>query len=149
VVRSPPQPASGYPQSVMSNYPQPPPSYSPSKPAYGSTEDNREPLLGGRGSPQPGSSAGGIYNQPRFGDVPDDFKVSHRTLSLVCLLADLLGVQYGVSVNESSLEIRNAFVRKVYTILCTYWPSPGRRPPLLTHRPCFLVVQIVSNLRSV
>jgi len=82
----------------MSNHPQPPPSYSTSKPAYGSTEDTREPLLGGRRSPQPGSSAGGIYNQPHFGDVPDDFK-------------------YGVSVSESSLEIRNAFVRKVYTIL--------------------------------
>ena len=26
--------------------------------------------------------------------------------------------QYGVTVTESSLEIRNAFVRKVYTILC-------------------------------
>ncbi len=26
--------------------------------------------------------------------------------------------QYGVSVTESSVEIRNAFVRKVYTILC-------------------------------
>jgi hypothetical protein len=82
----------------MSNYPQPPPSYSPTKPAYGSTEESQEPLLGGRFSPQPGSSTGGIYNQPRFGDVPDDFK-------------------YGVSVSESSLEIRNAFVRKVYTIL--------------------------------
>ncbi|KAF9784376.1 UPF0005-domain-containing protein [Thelephora terrestris] len=82
----------------MSNYPQPPPSYSPSKPKYGSTEDHREPLLGDRRSPEPGPSAGGIYNQPRFGDVPDDFK-------------------YGVSVSESSLEIRNAFVRKVYTIL--------------------------------
>jgi len=82
----------------MSNYPQPPPSYSTAKPAYGSTEEHREPLLGDRRSPSPGPSAGGIYNQPRFGDVPDDFK-------------------YGVSVSESSLEIRNAFVRKVYTIL--------------------------------
>lgn len=26
--------------------------------------------------------------------------------------------QYGVTVTESSVEIRNAFVRKVYTILC-------------------------------
>jgi hypothetical protein len=82
----------------MSNYPKPPPSYSPSKPAYGSIEDSREPLLGSRRSPEPGPSAGGIYDQPRPGDVPDDFK-------------------YGVSVSESSPEIRNAFVRKVYTIL--------------------------------
>lgn len=69
----------------MSNYPQPPPSYSPSKPTYGSTEDNQEPLLGGQQSPQPGTSTGGIYNQPRFGDVPDDFKVSRRIRSLGCL----------------------------------------------------------------
>jgi len=26
--------------------------------------------------------------------------------------------KYGVSVSESSQEIRNAFVRKIYTILC-------------------------------
>jgi FtsH-binding integral membrane protein len=45
----------------------------------------------------PGPSAG-IYNQPAPGDLPDDFK-------------------YGVTVTESSVEIRNAFVRKVYTIL--------------------------------
>jgi len=80
----------------MSNYPQPPPSYSTSKPAYVASDD--EPLLGGQGSPRAGPSGGGIYNQPAFGDVPDDFK-------------------YGVTVNESSPEIRNAFVRKVYTIL--------------------------------
>ena len=102
----------------MSNYSQPPPSYSPSKPSYGSAEDYREPLLGGRQSPQPGPSAGGIYNQPRVGDVPDDFKVSHRCNSSGYLFVSLSDLQYGVSVNESSLEIRNAFVRKVYTILC-------------------------------
>lgn len=28
--------------------------------------------------------------------------------------------QYGVTVTESSVEIRNAFVRKVYTILCAF-----------------------------
>lgn len=83
----------------MSNYPQPPPSYSSPKSAYGSTEDTREPLLGGRWSPQPGSSSGGgIHNQPRPGDIPDDFK-------------------YGVTVDGSSVDVRNAFVRKVYTIL--------------------------------
>ena len=31
--------------------------------------------------------------------------------------------QYGVTVTESSVEIRNAFVRKVYTILCASPPS--------------------------
>lgn len=47
--------------------------------------------------------------------------------SVACLFPSLLGVQYGVSVSESSLEIRNAFVRKVYTILCTFSPSFGSR----------------------
>ena len=49
--------------------------------------------------------------------------VAESVPSVVCLLPNLLGVQYGVSVSESSLEIRNAFVRKVYTILCTLSPS--------------------------
>ncbi|GBE80716.1 Bax inhibitor 1 [Sparassis crispa] len=63
-------------------------------------DDATEPLLGSPRSAQagPSSGPGAIYNQPAFGDVPDDFK-------------------YGTSVSESSLEIRNAFVRKVYTIL--------------------------------
>ena len=29
-------------------------------------------------------------------------------------------VQYGTTVADSAPEIRNAFVRKVYTILCEY-----------------------------
>ncbi|KAG5645205.1 hypothetical protein DXG03_006723 [Asterophora parasitica] len=79
----------------MSQYPVPPPSYgstSPtSKPNNNYFRDNgsQEPLLGG-------SSA--IYNQPAEGDLPDDFK-------------------YGTTVSDSSPEIRNAFIRKVYTIL--------------------------------
>ncbi|ETW80690.1 hypothetical protein HETIRDRAFT_410024 [Heterobasidion irregulare TC 32-1] len=84
----------------MSQYPVPPPSYgatvpSPKSPTAG--DSLREPLLG---SPrfEAGSSSGGIYNQPSPGELPDDFK-------------------YGVTVSESSPEIRNAFVRKVYTIL--------------------------------
>lgn len=83
-VRSPAQPNSGCPSSVMSNYPQPPPSYCPTTPKsklpYGSIEDDQEPLLGGQGSPHPGPSEGGIYNQPRSGDVPDDFKVIIETI---------------------------------------------------------------------
>ncbi|KAF8160722.1 UPF0005-domain-containing protein [Crassisporium funariophilum] len=84
----------------MSNYPLPPPAYgqSPSaqKPNYHSIdEESREPLLA---SSSRGGGAGGIYDQPNQGDLPDDFK-------------------YGVSVSESSPEIRNAFVRKVYSIL--------------------------------
>ena len=53
--------------------------------------------------------------------------VAESVPSVACLLPSLLGVQYGVSVSESSLEIRNAFVRKVYTILCTFSPSFGSR----------------------
>ncbi|KDQ55831.1 hypothetical protein JAAARDRAFT_37251 [Jaapia argillacea MUCL 33604] len=85
----------------MSQYTTAPPSYqtiSPSK-ARRDEEEANEPLLGGSAGAGPSVvGAGGIYNMPAPGDVPDDFK-------------------YGVTVNESSLEIRNAFVRKVYTIL--------------------------------
>ncbi|KAF9241824.1 UPF0005-domain-containing protein [Melanogaster broomeanus] len=80
-----------------SQYPLPPPSYQPSgsssKPRNARGLDPSEPLLGRARSP-----GGGIYDQPEQGDVPDDFK-------------------YGVTVSESSVEVRAAFVRKVYTIL--------------------------------
>lgn len=39
-------------------------------------------------------------------------------LHLTLTFSDIFS-QYGVTVTESSVEIRNAFVRKVYTILCT------------------------------
>ncbi|PPQ95324.1 hypothetical protein CVT26_008169 [Gymnopilus dilepis] len=80
----------------MSNYPVPPPAYgaagSPKRASYQAVDESREPLLAST------SAGGGIYDQPAQGDLPDDFK-------------------YGVSVSESSPEIRNAFIRKVYTIL--------------------------------
>ncbi|KAI0266719.1 UPF0005-domain-containing protein [Gloeopeniophorella convolvens] len=79
----------------MSQYPVPPPSYGSTAP---SPKSPANPLIPtGRYQDEPGSSAG-IYNQPAPGDLPDDFK-------------------YGVTVTESSPEIRSAFVRKVYTIL--------------------------------
>jgi len=77
-------------------------SYSTAPPSYGASSttnkyardtDASAPLLGGGAGP---SNGGGIYDQPD--DTPDDFK-------------------YGVSVSESSLEIRHAFIRKVYSIL--------------------------------
>jgi FtsH-binding integral membrane protein len=81
----------------MSNYPVPPPAYgpaSPQKPNYHSFDnESREPLLASSSR-----GGGGIYDQPNQGDLPDDFK-------------------YGVTVSDSSPEIRNAFIRKVYTIL--------------------------------
>ena len=52
----------------MSNYPVPPPIYAPAPKNY-NAGDSREPLLAGP------SSAGGIYDQPNPGELPDDFKV--------------------------------------------------------------------------
>jgi len=77
----------------MSQYPVPPPSYG----AAGQNKNNireevREPLLAEAGT------SNAFYNELGRGDVPDDFK-------------------YGVTVSESSQEIRQAFVRKVYSIL--------------------------------
>ncbi|KAH8119028.1 UPF0005-domain-containing protein [Phellopilus nigrolimitatus] len=81
----------------MSNYSTPPPSYQPNK-SYSSTDEAAQPLLGSpRAGPSAGTGGNAIYDQPD-GDIPDDFK-------------------YGVSVSESSPEIRNAFVRKIYSIL--------------------------------
>ncbi|KAJ7703036.1 inhibitor of apoptosis-promoting Bax1-domain-containing protein [Mycena rosella] len=80
----------------MSQYSVPPPSYGAGatpKPGPSARDESREPLLGSSSH-----SGGGIFDQPEAGDVPDDFK-------------------YGTTVSESSPEIRNAFVRKVYSIL--------------------------------
>ncbi|THU96759.1 UPF0005-domain-containing protein [Dendrothele bispora CBS 962.96] len=78
----------------MSSYPIPPPSYGSTQPKNNTYRDDaHDPLLGSS------SRGGGAYfDQPEAGDVPDDFK-------------------YGVTVSESSAEIRSAFIRKVYTIL--------------------------------
>jgi len=81
----------------MSNYPVPPPGYpaaSQKTSNYHSVDGSSEPLLASSSR----GEAGGIYDQPDERDIPDDFK-------------------YGVSVSESSPEIRNAFIRKVYSIL--------------------------------
>ncbi|KAK2467185.1 hypothetical protein APHAL10511_000734 [Amanita phalloides] len=83
---------------MSSPYPVPPPSYgasgtSPKRTQF-SERDVQEPLLGG---PSTGGG-GGIYEQPGPSELPDDFK-------------------YGVSVSECVVDIRAAFVRKVYTIL--------------------------------
>ncbi|KAG8214112.1 UPF0005-domain-containing protein [Butyriboletus roseoflavus] len=70
-----------------------------SPPAYQATGSSRKPLIDdpGFGAAEPllGRAS---YDQPNQDDVPDDFK-------------------YGVTVSESSGEVRAAFVRKVYTIL--------------------------------
>ncbi|CAE7126822.1 unnamed protein product [Rhizoctonia solani] len=83
----------------MSNYPQAPPSYQPVPQSpqkynqYGSAQAS-EPLLG----ETHGQSSRGVNAFGDDSDLPDDFK-------------------YGVSVYESAPEIRQAFVRKVYSIL--------------------------------
>ena len=87
----------------MSQYPAPPPTYQPTSPAPNNKYyDASSPLLGSprSQSAQGPSGTNGFYDQPAEGDLPDDFK-------------------YGTTVSESSPEIRNAFVRKVYSILCT------------------------------
>jgi len=77
----------------MSNYPVPPPSYGSGSNPKPTRDEAQQPLLGSSSH-----NGGGIFDQPEADDVPDDFK-------------------YGTTVSESSPEIRNAFVRKVYTIL--------------------------------
>ncbi|THH00742.1 hypothetical protein EW026_g1819 [Hermanssonia centrifuga] len=84
---------------MTTNYPTAPPSYTgPTNKISTATPDEEaaQPLLNSRAGPSAGF--GGYYDQPDAGDVPDDFK-------------------YGTSVADSAPEIRNAFVRKVYTIL--------------------------------
>ncbi|TFK53648.1 hypothetical protein OE88DRAFT_1266689 [Heliocybe sulcata] len=76
---------------MSTSYTAPPPAYAPKNASHvAPDEEAAQPLLG-----SPGRA---IYDQPLAGDVPDDFK-------------------YGTTVSESAPEIRNAFVRKVYTIL--------------------------------
>lgn len=98
----------------MSNYPVPPPAYGQQNPNYQSVNESREPLLGS--SSRGGGGAGGFYDQPDQNDLPDDFKVRWWFSTSLELHPDIW-LQYGVSVSESSPQIRNAFIRKVYTIL--------------------------------
>jgi len=59
----------------MSNYPVPPPAYGPTAAQqnsnYHSVDETREPLL----ATSSRGGAGGFYDQPDQGDLPDDFKV--------------------------------------------------------------------------
>ena len=64
----------------MSQYPIPPPSYGSTSP---SPKSPNSPFYSGVSyHDEPGSSAGGIYNQPAPGDLPDDFKVGSLLHSL-------------------------------------------------------------------
>lgn len=82
------------PTIIMSHNPTLPPPYD--------GDPSLLPLLGSPKSQlaQVPSGGNGFYDQPAEEHLPDDFK-------------------YGTLVSESSPEIRKAFVRKVYTILCT------------------------------
>ncbi|KAF7321805.1 UPF0005-domain-containing protein [Mycena kentingensis (nom. inval.)] len=75
------------------NYSVPPPTYGSARTTKPADEEAHEPLLAGSSR----SAGVAIYDQADD-DVPDDFK-------------------YGTTVSDSSMEIRAAFVRKVYTIL--------------------------------
>jgi hypothetical protein len=45
--------------------------------------------------------------------------ISRRVMCILTAIVMLtLVIQYGVTVSDSSPEIRQAFIRKVYTILC-------------------------------
>ncbi|KAL1746426.1 inhibitor of apoptosis-promoting Bax1-domain-containing protein [Schizophyllum fasciatum] len=80
----------------MSQYPQQaPPSYGSTSPTKPANDESLDPLLA---SSSAAGMRGAIYDQPGYGDLPDDFK-------------------YGTTVSESAPEIRQAFVRKVFTIL--------------------------------
>ncbi|KAK9479826.1 inhibitor of apoptosis-promoting Bax1-domain-containing protein [Lipomyces japonicus] len=80
-----------------SAYTAPPPSYQTAATSYHATDSaSRSPLLQPDGSaPSRGQAAEG---QAPDSDLPDDFK-------------------YSTSISQCSISIRNAFVRKVYTIL--------------------------------
>jgi len=83
----------------MSNYTSAPPTYTSGPPSYKPTNDGaKQPLLPTRNNGSGSGSGGAIYDQYDHGGLPDDF-------------------MYGVTAAESSIEIHNAFVRKVYTIL--------------------------------
>ncbi|KAF9478789.1 UPF0005-domain-containing protein [Pholiota conissans] len=114
----------------MSNYPVPPPAYGPNNNRAHTDDESREPLLAST------SRGNGIYDQPAQGDLPDDFK-------------------YGVSVSECSPEIRNAFIRKIYTILLCQigatsvvggiiYTSPSVIAWVLTHTWSFYVPMICT-----
>ena len=75
----------------MNNYPVEPPSYEAARPAnankYGSIPHDEEagrPLLSPTAGPS--SGAGGYFDEPAAGDLPDDFKVSIPSAKCSCLL---------------------------------------------------------------
>lgn len=122
---------------MTTNYPTAPPSYTgPTNKISTATPDEEaaQPLLNSRAGPSAGF--GGYYDQPDAGDVPDDFKVCIYIFSHGILLT--CSLQYGTSVADSAPEIRNAFVRKVYTILCEF---PTRR----FFCPCTKILHATSS----
>lgn len=122
-----PPPSSSTTLTTMSNYTAAPPSYQTASPTKARDEEAGQPLL----SPRAGPSGGAYYDQPSADDLPDDFKVDivflspHRCFTLTTYL------QYGTSVSDSAPEIRRAFVRKVYSILCEYMVSCYRFIPII------------------
>ena len=113
----------------MSDHSNPPPPYS-AKPTY--DEEASRPLLAAHGAGM--SAAGGIYRQPAYDQIPDDFLVC-RTLYIPTFAYLHCRVQYGSTVAECALQIRMEFVRKVYSILCERLTSISAAYPKLNQTP--------------
>ncbi|KIY53461.1 hypothetical protein FISHEDRAFT_63361 [Fistulina hepatica ATCC 64428] len=79
------------------SYPVPPPSYGTNDPQGKNTQNHFQETAAAAAASSSGLG-GAYFDQPEANDVPDDFK-------------------YGTCVADSALEIRLAFVRKVYSIL--------------------------------
>lgn len=77
------------------NYNNAPPAYAtPQVKKYGaSDEESTRPLL----SPSAGPSAGGFYDQPAPGDIPDDFKARFSTSRYLQLSHLLLQIVWNFS----------------------------------------------------
>jgi protein lifeguard len=88
-----------------SQYTEPPPSYQSKQ---SDIEETRPPPLSD--SLRAGASGGAIYDQPKFGDLPDDFK-------------------HGVTIWGSSPEIQHASARKILSFLCAC-PTTQEHPEL-------------------
>ncbi|KAH7108298.1 glutamate binding protein [Auriculariales sp. MPI-PUGE-AT-0066] len=94
---------------MSTSYTQAPPGYGTATPPKHFQDEAAEPLL----AAGPSTAAAAAR---QFADIPDDFK-------------------YGVSVAESAIEIRLAFIRKVYSILSVQILATAIVSGLVAHSP--------------
>ncbi len=92
-----------------------PDDYTTAPPAYGSSSTNNATAEAATA----GLEAQGLFAHARSSEdnLPDDFKVCKLTLPDDKSAPQLTHPQFGGSVAEATVDIRNQFVRKVYTIL--------------------------------